>query len=171
MDGVMQAHQEPHQVARPHLRKPGRPLVFLSYCVCDTGNKRGGDSTAYKVKAALEDDGFNVFMDCNLEGGDDWNAVINDNVQNADAMIALSSKHFAQLRPPGMALAGTSWTMQEVRAFMKTKPTMLFPVLHSGSWPPRTLFLDCNHIEEVKLSMGFEPAMARLVASLRSKLW
>ena len=85
-------------------------------------------------------------------------------------MVVLCSEHFAQIRPPGMDMAGTSWTLNEVRAFMKLRPTMLFPVLHSGTWPPEDLFVECNHIEEVKLSMGFEPAMQRLVKGIKKKL-
>ena len=140
--------------------------MFLSYAVCDTGDKRGGDGTAHKVKKALEDEELTVFMDDALKGGDDWGTVINTNMRTADTMVALSSSHFAKLRPPGMDMAGTSWTMQEVRAFLKLKPTKLFPLLHSGVWPPEELFVECNHIEEVKLSTGFDTAMKRLIKAI-----
>ena len=53
---------------------------------------------------------------------------------------------------------------------MKQKPLMLFPVLHSGLWPPESLGVECSHIEEVKLSTGFDIAMERLVRSIWSKL-
>jgi hypothetical protein len=161
-------YTDPALFFTPFLHQNGK--IFLSYCVCDTGNKRGGDSTAYQVKAALEAAGFEVFMDCNLEGGDDWGTVINTSLLGADAMVALSSTHFAKLRPEGMAMAGTSWTLNEVRSFMKKKPKMLFPLLHSGEWPPDALFVECNAIEEVKLSTGVETAMERLVASIKRKL-
>ena len=85
-------------------------------------------------------------------------------------VAVLCSAHFAQLRPPGMDMAGTSWTLNEVRCYLKLRPTMLFPVLHSGRWPPKTLLVECNHIEEVKLSMGFDAAMERLVSSIKSKV-
>merc|ERR1711964_168499 len=90
--------------------------IFLSYCVCDTGNKRGGDGTAYAVKDRLEKEGWKVFMDNNLEGGDDWGAVINMNVAASKCMVALSSTRFAVLRPDPLPMAGTSWTLNEVRA-------------------------------------------------------
>jgi hypothetical protein len=68
------------------------------------GNKRGGDETAYKIKAVLEDAGFEVFMDDSLEGGDDWGTIINTKLQSSSCMVALCSEHFAKLRTTGQPM-------------------------------------------------------------------
>ena len=133
----------------------------MSSCVFP-GNKRGGDSTAYKVKKALEDVGLNVFMDDCLEGGDDWGTKLNEALHKATCMVALSSEHFAQLRKEGEPMAGTSWTRNEVSAFLKQRPKNLIPLLHSGSWPPTSLTIECSNIEEVKLAQGFDVAMDKV---------
>ena len=67
-------------------------------------------------------------------------------------------------------MAGTSWTLNEVSSFLKLKPHKLFPLLHSGEWPPEELYVECSRIEEVKLSSGFETAMERLIKSIKSKI-
>ena len=134
-----------------------------------TGNKRGGDSTVYKVKEWLEAAGFTVFMDNSLEGGDDWGSVINDNLINACCMVALCSTHFAQPRKPHEPMPGTSWTRNEVSSFLKLRPHDLIPLLHSGSWPPQSLHVECSRIEEIKLSHGFEQAMDELVAAVSKR--
>ena len=144
--------------------------VFLSYCVCDTGNKRGGDGIAHRVKAALQSAGLSVFMDDALQGGDDWGTVINKNLRSARTMVPLCSTHFARLRPPGLPMAGISWTLNEVSSFLKLKPHKLVPLLHSGEWPPEELHIECSRIEEVKLSSGFETAMERLIKSIKNKI-
>ena len=78
------------------------------------GNKRGGDGTAFKLKEWLEKFGLSVFMDDQLEGGDNWDMVLNNNLMNAKTMVALCSTKFAQLRKDHEPMPGTSWTRQEV---------------------------------------------------------
>ena len=68
------------------------------------GNKRGGDGTAYKIKAVLEAAGFEVFMDDSLEGGDDGGTIINTKLQSSSCMVALCSEHFAKLRTIGQPM-------------------------------------------------------------------
>ena len=109
---------------------------------------------SYQIKRVLQEAGFQVFMDDSLEAGDDWGTVINENLLNSTCMVALCSEHFAQLRKPHEPMPGTSWTRNEVSAFLKKKPHDLIPVLHSGEWPPESLFVECSRIEEIKLSYG-----------------
>ena len=66
-------------------------------------------------------------------------------------------------------MAGTSWTRNEVSAFLKLRPHDLIPLLHSGSWPPQSLHVECSHIEEIKLSEGFEQAMDKLGAVITKR--
>lgn len=143
--------------------------VFLSYCVCDTGRTRGGDFTAIDIcdhlRSLRKADGtmLKVFMDTELKAGDDWSRVLNLNLRNAACMVAVCSEHYAQTRPPGVPMAGTSWTRNEVVAYMKIRPEGLIPVTHSGKWPPESLFLECSGIEDIDLQrLTFEDGMNRL---------
>ena len=49
------------------------------------------------MKRLLEAAGFRVFMDIALENGQNWGVEINENVNNADAMVMPSSDALALL--------------------------------------------------------------------------
>src|SRR5258706_7151082 len=88
--------------------------IFISYSHKDNSYVR-------KLEKALQDEGFNIWIDERINYGTKWPKVIQENLDNCDAFVVVVSENsFA-----------SDWVQHEVtRAQRKGKP--FFPLLLNG---------------------------------------
>lgn len=147
---------------------------MISYRVAETGAKeKGGDGTAARIRDALTAAGYSVFLDvAHLEGGDEWDLIIQAAVADCEGFIPLVSPTYGDR-------AESRWTYREyVMADQMQKS--IIPVFHSGDYPPKSLRMRMATVNYVpakgsvrKLSLcsgaAFDSAMKELLAGLRKK--
>lgn len=123
---LIQAGQ--HPLASGSDTSPASIDCFIGYRVNDTGEGHGADGSVFKLRAALEERGFAVFIGEKsiTAGPNDYPAQIDDALSRATVFIALCSPGYAAI---------DSWSRRELNmALDLNKP--IIPVWHSGPYPP-----------------------------------
>ena len=108
-----------------------------------------GSQYACLLKDALESMGYTVFLDIHcIEGGKDWQDVLNNAITNCSLFIPLIT----------MQYGNTLWTNREVK-LADILGKLILPVNFNDSWPPMCLaiqFATTQYIPGSKVSFGGE---------------
>ena len=84
---------------------------------------------ALRLKKALEKLGYSVFLDVHcIEGGTDWQDVLNDAISNCSLFIPLVTMQYGE----------TLWTNREVK-LADVMGKLMIPVSFVATWPPKCL--------------------------------
>ena len=104
---------------------------------------------ALLLKNALEDLDYSVFLDIHcIEGGKDWQDVLNDAITNCSIFIPLITLQYGQ----------TLWTNREVK-LADVLGKLILPINFNKKWPPKCLaiqFATTQYIPGNKLSPDVE---------------
>ena len=126
--------------------------VYISYCMQETGS--GGDASAFALRDALHSLGFSVFMaEDKLTAVSDWFEVLAKGIERCKVFVVLCSPTYGdpEISP---------WTFREL-ALAANLQKRLFPVWHSGLYPPPAvkLFLfSLQHAPVCQLAEGYVAA-------------
>ena len=97
--------------------------ILLSYVHTEAS------SYALLLKHALEELGYSVFLDIHcIEGGKDWQDVLNESITNCTLFIPLITMQYGQ----------TLWTNREVK-LADVLGKVILPVNFNKNWPPKCL--------------------------------
>lgn len=97
--------------------------ILLSYVHTEAGNY------ALLLKTALEGLGYSVFLDIHcIEGGKDWQDVLNSAITNCTLFIPLITMQYGK----------TLWTNREIK-LADVLQKVIFPVNFNENWPPKCL--------------------------------
>ncbi|GFH29087.1 ankyrin-1 [Haematococcus lacustris] len=108
--------------------------------VKEMGSKsQGGDGIILRLQAALEAQGFSVFVgESDIEGGDSWTQAIQRAIDGCAIFIPVCSATFG---------AG-GWTYKEVLYALSEHKAMI-PVWHSSTYPPPDLKMMIQSFQRV----------------------
>ena len=118
--------------------------ILLSYVHTEASNY------ALLLKTALEDLGYSVFLDIHcIEGGKDWQDILNMAITNCNLFIPLITMQYGQ----------TLWTNREIKLADVLEKAIL-PVNFNKSWPPKCLAIQFATTQYIPGStVGVEEAM------------
>ena len=127
---------------------------MISYRKDDCAARPRGDGSAPRWKAALEQQGWQVFLDqAEIEAGDFWEETIIAAVKGCDVMLALISTGYAESR----------WCKEELK-LASDRGKHIIPIFHSGVYPPEALVLRLGSVQSVPSGEPMRPEDFDLVA-------
>ncbi|KAJ9516565.1 hypothetical protein QJQ45_015258 [Haematococcus lacustris] len=136
--------------------------------VKETGSKvQGGDGTVLRLQAALEAQGFSVFVgESDIEGGDSWTQAIQQAIDGCAVFIPVCSAQFGT--NPGWTYREVLYALNELKA--------IIPVWHSSTYPPpdlKMMMLSFQRVPRGALPLvecDFDEVVTELVSCIRKKL-
>ncbi|KAJ9516727.1 hypothetical protein QJQ45_027125 [Haematococcus lacustris] len=146
---------------------PAPAQLMLSYRVKETGSKaQGGDGIVLRLQAALEAQGFSVFVgESDIEGGDSWTQAIQRAIDGCAIFIPVCSATYG---------AG-GWTYKEV-GYAVNKHKAIIPIWHSSTYPHPKVDLMMSDLQRVPrgrlplVECDFDEVVTELVSCIRKKL-
>ena len=115
------------------------------------------------IKDALEVMGYSVFLDIHcIEGGKDWQDVLNDAITNCSLFVPLITMQYGQ----------TLWTNREVK-LADVLGKLILPVNFNQAWPPKCLaiqFATTQYIPGNKYSEGEEVTPENFTEDVATKI-
>jgi len=118
---------------------------------------------ALQIKSALEVMGYSVFLDIHcIEGGKDWQDVLNNAITNCSLFVPLITLQYGQ----------TLWTNREVK-LADVLGKLILPVNFNLSWPPKCLaiqFATTQYIPSSKYLEGEEVTPENFTEDIATKI-
>ena len=122
--------------------------MLLSYVHIEAGKY------ALLLKAALEGLGYSVFLDAHcIEGGKDWQDVLNSAITNCTLFIPLITMQYGT----------TLWTNREIKLADVLQKAIL-PVNFNENWPPKCLAIQFATTQYIPATMVFTEEHANEIA-------
>ena len=149
----------------PVVMSPSPVKVMISYRKDDCADQPRGDGSANRWKAALEKQGWEVFLDqIEIEAGDFWEENIIHAVESCHVLVALISTHYAD----------SPWCKGELK-LATDKGKLIIPVFHSGEYPPHDLVLRLGSVQSIPAGApmrvaDFDMVVDKVVTSIKRKL-
>ena len=146
-----------HGLSPPLLVAPGECDLMISYRVPETGVT--GDRSVFEVERLLHARGYNVFVaERNIGPGDYWLDILQSAVDGCKAFIVLCSPTYADRTL-------SEWTVDELN-MAKMRRKKIFPVWHSGEYPPPKAFLALHSLKPVPTAPGVDLAKGYVAANI-----
>ncbi len=135
---------------------PRKTKIFVSY---KTGAKDGMTFAANIVKKALDDAGYDVWMDVeDLQAGQNWNDQIYERIRTSDVLLLIL----------GSTTIGSDWVRREIDVAKGSGVTIL-PVLIRDDFDKQDTLekFDIPRVQYVDLLIGDETQFKKLVTELK----
>jgi hypothetical protein len=133
---------------------------MLSYRVPETGDRAsGGDGFTLELRDALQQAGFTVFVcEREIRVGDDWVSFVDNATAHCHSFVPVCSTTYGDKNASYYCYQ--EMTYANDRRLETGKP-LIFPVWHSGRWPPKGLSFLFHNVQRT-------PAGPRSIVDLRA---